>query len=102
MNINFNTFNKGINKTGSLTGTSNVGRSEVSPSQTGKIKADVISISSDASEYSGIVKIRSSVSSGVNECGSAEKIASLKNVIANGSYEVSSKAVAGKILDRFV
>ena len=102
MNINFNTFNKGVNKAGSVSNAGNIVKNESAPVAGGKIKSDVISISAGASDYSEIAKIRTSVAGGVNECGSSEKIASLRSAIANGSYNVSSEAVAGKILNRFI
>lgn len=101
MNISFNTYNS-INKTGAVTGTGSVGKTDAAVNISGKVKADVVSISSDATDYSGINKVRSSVADGVNECGSSERIAALKQAVANGSYNVPSEAIAGKILDRFV
>lgn len=102
MNISFNTYNNGINKTGAVTGAGSVGKTEAAVNISGKVKSDVVSISSDAAEYSGINKVRSSVADGVNECGSTEKVAALKQAVANGTYNIPSKDIANKILDRFV
>ena len=41
MNINFNTFNKGVNKAGSVSNAGNIVKNESAPVAAGKIKSDL-------------------------------------------------------------
>lgn len=65
-------------------------------------KADSISISSDAASYGEIYKLGNAIRSEIDAANPADKIASIKEAIRNGSYSVSSDDVAGAILDRFI
>ena len=65
-------------------------------------KADSISISSDAASYGEIYKLGYAIRSEIDSANTADRIASIKEAIRNGSYSVSSDDVAGAILDRFI
>ena len=67
-----------------------------------KAKADSISISSDASNYGEISRLSNAIRSEIDAANGAERLASIKEAIRNGSYSVSSDEVAGAILDRFI
>lgn len=98
MNIRFNT----MNAYRSTTAVGNkVSKSEVTTIATGKKMTDKITISADATDYAQIAKVQNTVVSGVKECGSAERISELKKQIAEGTYSVSSKETAERILGRY-
>ena len=67
-----------------------------------KAKADSISISSNATNYGEINKLSNAIRNEIDAMNGADRIASIKEAIRNGSYSVSSDEVAGAILDRFV
>ena len=64
------------------------------------MRNDVISISADAVDYSKISDIKKSITSNATNYNDTEKIDSLKKLISDDKYSVSSKDIADKILER--
>ena len=64
------------------------------------MRNDVISISADAVDYSKISDIKKSITSNATNYNDTEKIESLKKLISDDKYSVSSKNIADKILER--
>lgn len=105
MDIRFNAFNRYSNtgKIGASQKKSSASKSGKALSASGfEAKSDSISISSDAAGYSEVFKLSNAIRTEIDASNGAEKIASLKEAIGNGSYSVSADEVASAILERFV
>lgn len=97
MNIRFNPLSAYRN-TSSVSGKR--GKYDVSADK-GAVKTDKVTISAEGSDYAQTVKIQNDISAEVSEYGSADRLAAIKKQIADGSYGVSSKEIADRILERF-
>ena len=100
MNIQFNSVNS-CNKFNRISNSSKaVSKNTVVDFPSSAMRNDVISISADAVDYSKISDIKKSITSNATNYNDTEKIDSLKKLISDDKYSVSSKDIADKILER--
>lgn len=100
MNIQFNSVND-CNKLNRISNLSKaVSKNTVVDFPSSAMRNDVISISADAVDYSKISDIKKSITSNATNYNDTEKIDSLKKLISDDKYSVSSKDIADKILER--
>lgn len=104
MDIRFNALNSysATGKVGATGRKASPVKSEKVSSSIIEAKADSISISSDAASYGEVYKLNNAIRSELDASSGADRIASIKEAIKQGTYSVSSDDVAGAILDRFV
>ena len=99
MNIRFNAF-KNYNTQVSSVNNVDSKASGTKSKNVSAGKTDTVSISATASDFSS-AKVITDISSNVNGLSNNERVSSIKEQVKNGTYNVSSQAVADSILDRF-
>ena len=99
MNIRLNALkNYNTRATSSVSKVSESKLSSVKTQTAGK--TDTVSIKANSADFSA-AKVQNEISANVNSLSNADRIAEIRQKIADGSYNVSSQDIAASILDRF-